>query len=354
MSQSDLSKLKRPGAVARRGIVVSQQDLVTVGTLLPGQALPVVIRPSVEGVNLIEWAASNRTTIEDHLRREGGILFRGFGRRSVEEFEHFTATTTSELLEYSNRSTPRSHVGNKIYTSTEYPADQWIPMHNEMSYTRSWPMKIWFCCMISAAQGGETPIADSRRVFEKIDPAIRQRFADKQVMYVRNYGDGLDLNWQEVFQTDSPAEVEMFCRQAGMEFAWKAGNRLRTRQVCQAVAAHPQTGEMVWFNQAHLFHISALAPEVQATLHAMFGEEGLPRNTYYGDGTPIEAEMLDAIRAVYAQEMVLFRWEEGDVLMLDNMLVAHGRAPFSGPRKILVGMAEAMTLPDEATAPIAG
>lgn len=348
MSESDLSKLKRPGAGARRAIQVSsQQGLVTADTLQPGQALPVVIRPAVEGVDLIAWAEANRAMIEEHLHRTGSILFRGFGSRSLEEFERFTAATASELLEYSNRSTPRSHVGNNVYTSTEYPADQWIPMHNEMSYTRSWPMKIWFCCMVSAPEGGETPIADSRRVLERIDPAIRQRFIEHGVMYVRNYGEGLDLSWQEVFQTDSPAEVEAFCRETGIEFAWKDGGRLRTQQVCQAVATHPRTGEQVWFNQAHLFHITALNSEVQHTLRTMFGDEGLPRNTYYGDGTPIEPEALDAIRAAFTQEMVMFRWEEGDVLMLDNMLVAHGRAPFSGPRKILVGMAEAMRAPGE-------
>jgi hypothetical protein len=63
-------------------------------------------------------------------------------------------------------------------------------------------------------------------------------------------------------------------------------------------------------------------------------------NTYYGDGSPIEPKVLDQLRAAYNAETVSFPWQKGDLLMLDNMLVAHGRSPFVGPRQILVGMAE--------------
>ena len=159
-------------------------------------------------------------------------------------------------------------------------------------------------------------------------------------MYARNYGDGLDLSWQNVFQTANKSEVAEYCRQVGIEFEWTSDNRLRTRQLCQAVATHPQVGERVWFNQAHLFHISSLEPDVRESLLLSFREEDLPRNAYYGDGSRIEDDVLDEIRDVYQQEKVVFAWQEGDILMLDNMLMAHGRTPFIGQRKVLVGMAE--------------
>ena len=241
---------------------------------------------------------------------------------------------------YTYRSTPRSHVSGHIYTSTEYPADQSIPLHNEMAYSRRWPMKIWFFCTKSAEQGGETPIADSRVVFNRINLKIRERFQRKKVMYVRTYGHGLDLPWQNVFQTESKSKVEDYCRSVGIEVEWKEDNCLKTRHVCQAVAVHPKTGEMVWFNQAHLFHVSSLKPEIRESLLSMFNEENLPRNVYYADGSPIEASALDEIREIYQQEAVIFPWRQGDILMLDNMLTAHGRAPFAGPRRIVVGMAE--------------
>jgi len=138
----------------------------------------------------------------------------------------------------------------------------------------------------------------------------------------------VDLTWQNVFQTENKSDVEAFCRSAGIEAEWLDKNRLRTRQVCQAVAKHPRTGDMVWFNQAHLFHISSLKPEIRESLLSVFGERDLPRNAYYGDGTAIEDSVLDEIREAYRAEQVIFPWSQGDLLMLDNMLTAHGRSPF--------------------------
>jgi alpha-ketoglutarate-dependent taurine dioxygenase len=313
---------------------------VNVECLLPDATLPLVVRPATGGVNLTEWAARNRELVEEHLLRAGALLFSGFALKSARQFEEFIEMLAGELLEYSYRSTPRSHVSGRIYTSTEYPADQSIPLHNEMAYAAHWPMKLWFFCAEPATRGGETPVADSRRVFLRIDPAVRERFERGGVMYVRNYGAGLDLTWQNVFQTSDRAEVEAYCRRAGMDFEWRGAGRLRTRQVCQATATHPLTGERVWFNQAHLFHVSSLEHAVRESLLALASEEELPRNAFYGDGTPIEAAALAEIREVYRREAVVFPWQAGDVLMLDNMLAAHGRNPFGGPRKVLVGMAE--------------
>jgi alpha-ketoglutarate-dependent taurine dioxygenase len=324
----------------RQAVKVSTTNLVNAELLQPEQPLPLVIQPAVEGINLVTWAAGNRDAIASWLLQHGGILFRNFDVREVAQFEQFIQSISGTLLDYSYRSTPRRQVSGKIYTSTEYPAAQSIPLHNEMSYSLNWPMKIGFFCIKSAEDGGETPIADSRKVFQRLGSKIKEKFVQKKVMYVRNYGDNLDLSWENVFQTRNKSEVENYCRNAGIEFEWKDGNHLRTYQVCQAVAAHPKTGELVWFNQAHLFHVSSLNPEVRQTLLSTFKEEDLPRNAYYGDGSPIENSVLDEIREIYQQEAVIFPWQEGDVLLLDNMLAAHGRNPFIGSRKVVVGMAE--------------
>ncbi len=333
-------------AVKRKVVEISQENLVKAELFHPEQLLPLVIQPAVDGVNLITWAANNLKQIETWLLRHGGILFRNFNVRAVGEFEQFIQASSGALLDYSYRSTPRSWVSGKIYTSTEYPAAQSIPLHNEMAYSLNWPMKICFFCVRAAEQGGETPIADSRKIFQQLDPKIKDKFLQKKVLYVRNYGDKVDLTWQNVFQTTSKSEVESYCRQAGIEYEWKDSTRLRTRQVCQAVATHPKTGETVWFNQAHLFHISSVNPEVRQSLLSTFKEEDLPRNAYYGDGSAIEDSVLDEIRDLYQQQAVIFPWQEGDILMLDNMLAAHGRLPFVGSRKVVVGMAEPLSSPN--------
>ncbi|HAF12610.1 MAG TPA: taurine catabolism dioxygenase TauD [Blastocatellia bacterium] len=327
----------KPGSIKRKAIALTEDGLIKESLLRADTRLPLLLEPAVDGLSLPQWAAGKTDFIAQKLRSNGGILFRGFNVNTVDEFELFLRSLIGDLFHYSYRSTPRTQVSGHIYTSTEYPQHQTILLHNEMSYSRSWPMVIGFFCLEASPEGGETPIADSRKVFNAVDPAIRDRFSEKGVMYVRNYGDALDLSWQNVFQTEDRAEVEAYCRKAGIECEWKGENELRTRQVCQAVATHPHTGEKVWFNQAHLFHVSSLAPEIRESLLASAGGEP-PRNAYYGDGSPIDEDALEGIRAAYANEAVVFPWEKSDILVLDNMLTAHGRRPYRGGRRIVVGM----------------
>lgn len=316
-----------------------QQGGLTASPLAPDSRLPYVVTP-VEERPLNDYRDAARSYAEILLPTCGGLLFRGLPIRSAGDFESFVGAFTASLVSYEFGSTPRSQVQRQVYTSTEYPPHQHIPLHNEQAYTREWPMKIWFYCGQAAEQGGYTPIADSREVFRRMPARIRERFVEKQIMYVRNYGNGLDVPWQKVFNTQDPAVVERYCRDNGIQHEWKEDGELRTRQVAQAIAVHPRTGETVWFNQAHLFHVSNLEPGVREALLAVVSEEDLPRNACYGDGSAIEAEVLDEIREVYRSLAVQFAWQQGDVMMLDNMLAAHGRTPFTGRRQILVAMAE--------------
>jgi len=328
------------GLAKRKTVSATKDSLVNSSFFETDNRPPLLLQPAIDGVNPISWLYTNREQVEMQLRRHGAVLFRKFDLQDVATFEEFIKTLGHELLNYSYQSTPRSTVTGNIYTSTEYPAAQTIPLHNEMAYARNWPMKIFFFCVTAAEHGGETPIADSRKVFARIHPRVRDRFIEKQVMYVRNYDEGLDLSWSTVFQTTDRSQVEAYCGQAGIEFEWLDQNRLRTRQICQAATLHPITGAWVWFNQAHLFHVTSLEPSVRAALSSTYDEREYPRNAYYGDGSPIEDEALENIRAAYRQETIIFSWQAGDVLMLDNMLMAHGRQPFAGPRKVVVGMVQ--------------
>lgn len=313
-----------------------------VSYLSSGTPLPVVVSPAEERA-LAEYRDVIVSRVSEHLLTVGGLLFRGFPVESVADFEALVKMISPDLASYEFGSTPRSQVHNQIYTSTEYPPHQHIPLHNEQAYTTEWPMKIWFYCAQASSEGGYTPIADSREVYRHIPIRIRERFVEKGVMYVRNYGNGLDVPWTKVFNTTDRHVVEQFCRASGIAYEWKSDGELRTRQICQAVAVHPRTDERVWFNQAHLFHVSNLEPSVREALLSVVNEADLPRQAYYGDGTSIETAVLDEIRDIYRCHAVQFPWQKGDVMMLDNMLVAHGRTPFKGPRKILVAMAEPST-----------
>lgn len=289
--------------------------------------------------SVVDWALKNRGLLEEALLKFGGVLLRGFEINSVAEFNELLSVLAPNLLEYVYRSTPRTKLGGKIYTATEYPANRIIPMHNENSYSTSWPSKLFFFCVITASEGGETPVADSRSIYAKIPPGIREKFEKKGVLYVRNYTSGIDLSWQEVFQTDKREEVEKYCLLNNIDFQWKSGHtELTTKQVCQASIQHPISKETVWFNQAHLFHISSLRANERALLVEELGIENIPRNTFYGNGESIEEEVLDHIREIYNTEKIKFLWQKGDLMILDNILMAHGRETYSGERKIAVAM----------------
>ncbi len=334
--KSNFSKFK---SVKPKPVALPQGELIKTEYLHPDELFPLVAKPAVADVDIADWAKNNREFIEAKLLQHGGILFRGFIGPVVSAFEEFALSICSELFgEYGDL--PREGVSGKVYGSTPYPADKAILFHSESSHLHRWPMKIWFFCVQPAQQGGETPIVDCRKIYQLLDPKLREKFAQKQIMYVRNYTDGLDVSWKDFFQTEDKSVVEEYCRQAGMEFEWKAGNNLRTRKIRPAIAKHPKTKEMVFFNQLPLHHISCLDAATRASLLSVFGEENLPRNVYYGDGTPIEDSVMEEIQAVYAQAAVSFPWQAGDILMLDNMLAAHSRNPFIGSRKIVVAMGE--------------
>ncbi|NQZ11676.1 MAG: TauD/TfdA family dioxygenase [Algicola sp.] len=285
-----------------------------------------------------QWIEENAKALDNLISQNGAVLLRGLKISNAKQYAHILQTVFGEALSsYTYRSTPRTQLRGNIYTATEYLETETIPQHNEKAYANKWPMRLGLFCMHPATEGGETPLADSRLIYQMLPDDIKQKFIEKGVKYVRNYGD-IDLPWQEVFQTDDKAEVETFCRDNALEFKWNSDGTLTTSQVNPAVAEHPVTGEKVWFNQAHLFHVSSLPKETQEHLLSTYKEEALPRNSYYGDGSPLEPEVLEQIKRAYEQVTFKFSWQKHDLLLVDNMLYTHGRKPYSGKRKVLVGM----------------
>lgn len=285
-----------------------------------------------------QWAEKHRDEINQYLSQHGRLLLRGLklkGSKSLGKF--LTAVFGEELVEYKYRSTPRTRLRGNVYTSTEYHSDSTINLHNENSYSNSWPLRIGFYCMTAAQMGGETPIADSRLIYRDMPLEIRNEFEAKGVKYVRNYID-IDLKWSEVFQTNNKMEVETFCRENKIEFEWLEGEGLRTSQDVAAVRSHPVTGEKLWFNASHMFHLRGLDETVKQSMLETIALEKLPRNVFFGDGSDIPDEYIDEIFKVYQKHKFKFSWQEGDLLLLDNMLYAHAREPFSGRRKVMVGM----------------
>jgi alpha-ketoglutarate-dependent taurine dioxygenase len=302
-------------------------------------ALPARVHATDEGTSdLPTWISVHRDRVDHLTRTAGALLLRGFAVSDAAGFAEVMDALSGNVLAYNERSSPRSLVSGRVYTSTDHPADLPIQLHNEQSYTLDWPMRIVFFCEIAPADRGRTPLADSRRVLAALRPETVAAFERHGIRYVRNYVPGLGLSWQEAFQVDDRAEVEHRCRAADIACEWIGDDQLRTVQIRPAVRTHPVTGERTWFNHALFFHVTSMPHG--ADLLAAVGEENLPYQTFRGDGRRIEDAVLAELRAAYAAETTSFPWQRGDVLVVENMLTAHAREPFSGPRRILTAMAD--------------
>ena len=279
--------------------------------------------------------------LREKLLECGALLLRGARAMTATEFADFVRLFSGkEPLDYVGGASPRLALGGGVYTSTEYPEHYSLSLHNELSYTYRWPEHLFFHCAVAPAGGGETPVADSRALLRSIDAEVVGEFKRKRIRYERNLaGDaGSGYSWRAAFETDDRRAVEDYCRRGGVSFSWKEDGGLRLSETRPATAAHPRTGEEVWFNQADGFHPSGMDAETYRALVSAAGEEGLRLNARFGDGSRIDSSMLDSVREAARREMALVPWEEGDILILDNMLAAHGRMPFTGPRKILLAM----------------
>jgi len=330
---------KSLGTIRRKAVDLSHFSPIRESQISDDQPLPLVMEPAADQVDLADWARSNRHYINANLHKHGGILFRGFGLSTAQDFERVAAAIYNEIYaEYGDL--PREGVAGKIYTSTPYPEDKAILYHNESSHMNAWPTRISFFCVVAAKEGGCSPIVDCRKVYKDIDPAVRDKFENLGLMYVRNFSDGLDVSWQRFFQTEDRAVVEEACRKQGFIAEWYGKDNLRVRQRCRGVLRHPVTGEISFFNQVQLHHVHCLDPDVRQSLLSLFKREDLPRHVYYGDGSPIEDSVMDHIGEIYEKNAVRFQWREGDMVTLDNMITAHARDPFVGPRKIVVALGD--------------
>jgi alpha-ketoglutarate-dependent taurine dioxygenase len=324
---SNLKNIKAKEANSDEKVVATFMD--------NGHDFPLVLSTEYSDMSITGWMQNKREYIDRKVKEHGAILFRGFKVNSIEKFQDFMTYFGDETLEYKLRSSPRHAVGDKVYVSTSYPAEYAINMHSESSYSPIHPKKIVFCCVDAADEGGETPIADNRKVFSHISAKTIEKFQKHGVKYRRYFSNDYGMSWHEAFQTEIKAEVEEECKRMGIEFEWKNDDELITTWTKKAIWEHPETGDTVWFNHGMFFN--KFAPGNEEILEVVEVDE-LPNNTFFGDGTEIMKEEIDEIIEAYKKSTIAFRWEEGDVLLLDNMLMSHGRNPFKGSRNIIVSM----------------
>ena len=294
------------------------------------------------GEDFIRWYTGCEDRLNALLRKYAVVKFCRTGLNSREDFEKFNKVAIRRPLQYTNGNSPRTKLSDNTYTSTEFPSEAFISLHNEMSYSPVYPEKIIFFCLVAPARGGETPVLDGRSFVAKLDPGLAADFTRHRIKYIRNLhgGQGMGLSWQDTFATSDKAAVEQFCREHQLDYTWGEEETLRLEQTGPSVMQHPLSRQEVWFNQADQFHPSNNGQEVYESLKELYEEGNFPIHALFEDDSPIPEATLEHIREVARREMVALPWEKGDLMVMDNIAALHGRNPFEGARSILVSMGD--------------
>jgi alpha-ketoglutarate-dependent taurine dioxygenase len=319
------------------------------------QKLPAVIT-ATKGESLLELLTNLAPELAAIERRYGAILFRGFDLRTAEDF-HAAADRcfSGALRQYLGGVSPRGQIISGVYESTRIPAHLRITLHHEMSYLPHPPRALAFFCEVEPSQGGETPLADSRVIYQRIPAPIRDRFEMHGVRYHRHlYGPRrnpvtralcriieLHTSWMEAFSTNDRSQVERVCAEQGATVRWNWEQSALITNTLPAVRERPETGEKLWFNHVSTFLATPRSTGLARWLlyHAAFpSPHRRPFHATLGNGDPIRLAELNGINDAIESATVKFRWQRGDLLLVDNFLVAHGRMPFRGPRRILVAI----------------
>ncbi|MFI9648279.1 TauD/TfdA family dioxygenase [Streptomyces sp. NPDC052040] len=286
------------------------------------------------------WAAEHRDALRAQVTEHGALLVRGLGLRETDQVGAVFAALAGDLMTEREAFAPRQRLGQGLYTSTAWPDNQPMCMHHELSYALDVPGLMLFACLNAPAQGGATAVADAEEMLRALPAALTERFAREGWLLTRSYNDEIGASLEESFGTGDRAAVERYCRDHAIDFAWGPDGSLRTRQRRRAVVDHPVTGRPCWFNQIAFLNEWTLTPDVREYLVDEYGAEGLPFNTRYGDGTPIGEDVVQLINSTYERHTRREPWQPGDLLLVDNIRTAHSREPFTGERRVLVGMAE--------------
>jgi alpha-ketoglutarate-dependent taurine dioxygenase len=326
---------------------------------VPGFNAPLLVQADAQTAgmareDLLARLTEGRTWLDSVLLDRGALLLRGFGAlRTADDVEAVARTLSPRIMDYRGGTTVRSQVTAAVVTASDAPRFFPIGMHQELSYQSEVPDRLLFFCETPPRRGGQTPLADMRNVYRRIPEDVRTRFERRGCRLQRMLAPRRRLiglrTWPEVFETSDPRTVERLAAEHGWEVEWLPGQVLRLlNEVRPASRTHPVSGERVWFNQAHLMNPSTVAADLRAEGRpvaasvAAFARR-LQRSPArylitYGDGNPIPEADLDAVRDAIRAEVILFDWQRGDLLIVDNYLMAHGRRSYRGRRRILASL----------------
>ncbi len=298
-------------------------------------------RITVEGdPDPLAFAARHRDTLRGQLVRHGALLVRGLTIDGPDDFLALAQIVSNGLLHDTEAFAPREQHLGQAYSSSAWPANQQMCMHHELSYRQTFPGTMIFGCLREAESGGAIPLASAAAVLDALPTDLVRRFDEQGWILRRNYTEDIGLSVAEAFGTDDRETIDTYCAENAIEAAWTADGGLRTEQRRRAIVEHPVTGVRCWFNQIAFLNEWTMKPEVREFLVEMYGDDGLPFTTLFGDGEPIGPDVVETINAAYDSVTIREPLRTHDVLLVDNIATAHSREPYEGEREVIVSLGD--------------
>jgi hypothetical protein len=293
------------------------------------------------------WAAEHRDALRAVVAEHGSVMVRGLGLTDAAETGLVFSRLAERLMTEKETFAPRRRHADGLYSSSKWPSNQPMCMHHELSYTLEFPGLMLFACLTAPTDGGATGVADSPTVLAVLPTELVTRFEREGWLLIRNYNDEIGASVAEAFGTEDRGAVEIYCRANAIDFEWQPDGGLRTWQRRSAIVRHPTNGHRCWFNQIAFLNEWTIDAEVREYLVDVYGADGLPFNTRFGNGDPVGEDVVQLINQVYDLNTARQPWQTGDLLLVDNLRTAHSREPFEGPREVLVAMADPIKVTSE-------
>jgi alpha-ketoglutarate-dependent taurine dioxygenase len=297
----------------------------------------------------VHWVGARREILDRLIVQHGGVVLRGFPLRKTADFEALVGQFTAYSAGYVGGSTPRRALGHNVLESTNIASDLRLGVHSEMAYMRDFPARIAFFALQVAPRGGETIIADFRRLSKLIPGPLRDKLQVRGIRNVRNYGpaaehEPTDIDnpdnrpWNHSFYTDSPSEVDRLARGLGMTTLWHADGSLTVINQIEAFTTHPVTGQSLYRNNIHTGGRLNYTGKHAEAARALVASQRMPTGTVLGDGSSLDAEEGALLSHLIDEVTISWPWLNGDTMILDNLQVAHGRNPYEGARETQVAL----------------
>lgn len=270
------------------------------------------------------------------FKQYGALVFRNF-EVNADTFLQFSSLYCKDFSSYQGgafRLGPldRQRVNNHetLLTVTGPTKCYAIPLHGEMYYARKRPSILWFFCENPPARDGETIICDGTAIYRNMSPEVKAFFERNPLRYLRH----LTLDqWRDAFQTDDVDVVRKWCSENDATLVVDEGDgSVRIEYAAPATFKNPRLREDVFINPLFIvYHYeqavrSGLAAEV---LGDAFGHS-CPIVVRLEDGSEVPETLLNEVEETAAGLTADVSWRGGDVLMIDNTRVLHGRREYLG------------------------